>query len=128
MTLEQKRAAKAYEHVAALAAQHKEGATEYGAFALKLPVLVRTAGLCQALHFLASRNKEMASALLGHLACQLERLDEEIKDEKSLLDRVRKAALPDYLRLSRESVAVAGWYARLAQSVLKVRPGEEVPS
>ena len=27
--------------------------------------------------------------------------------------------------LSRETVAIATWYARLAQSVLDVRPGEE---
>ena len=127
MTLEQDRAAKAFADVSAVASAHGKSTPQsksYGSFALKLPVLVRTAGLCQALHFLDSRGKETATLLLQHLAAQLTRVDPDIAT-RGLLDRVRQADLPTYLRLSRETVAIATWYARLAQSVLDVRPGEE---
>lgn len=130
MTLEQVRAAKAFEDVEAFGKKYDKGTPErktYGSLALKLPALVRTAGLCQALHFLDSRNKETAKTLLLHLAGQLQRLDAAIdpKSGDSLLKRVRQAELSDYLRLSRETIAVANWYSRLTRSILKVEPTDE---
>jgi CRISPR-associated protein Cmr5 len=127
MTLEQRRAAKAFEDVTALGALYPKDTAErtsYGSMALKLPALVRTAGLCQALHFLDSRNTKPAKALLRHLAGQLHRIDAAIDDaeDSNLLDRVRQAELSDYLRLSRETIAVANWYSRLTRSVLNVDP------
>jgi CRISPR-associated protein Cmr5 len=130
MTLEQKRAAKAFEDVNALAGRYVKDSAErksYGSLALKLPALVRTAGLCQALHFLDSRGNDTSKALLLHLAGQLARIDDAIEgtSETSLLDRVRKAELADYLRLSRETISVANWYSRLTRSILKVEPTDE---
>jgi len=151
MTLEQRRAARAFTDVQAVAAAHAEGTVgrqRYGSLALKLPALVRTAGLCQALHFLQARKDGGAArTLLLHLTGQLERVDPAITGVEtllaatndgapqgselsevavdSLLRRTREAALPDYLRLSRETVAVGNWYSRLTRSVLKVEPGED---
>jgi CRISPR-associated protein Cmr5 len=94
--------------------------------AQKLPVLIRTAGLCQALHFVRSRKDEVVrGALLLHLACQLKRVDPEIRDVESLLGRIRGASLGSYLWLSREAMATIEWYSRLSQSELKVERTDE---
>src|SRR5262245_6912947 len=120
MTLEQRRAALAFEHVSLIQAATDEERERYGGMAQKLPVLIRTAGLCQALHFIQSRNKPILGTLLDHLAEQLKRADPGISDAKSLCERARKAELQKYLWLAREALASAEWYARLAQSELKV--------
>jgi CRISPR-associated protein Cmr5 len=129
MTLEQRRAAQAFRDVAAVAARYPEQAARerirYGSMAQKLPVLIRTAGLCQALHFVHSRNKEELGLLLDHLAGQLARISAEITDRTSLCKQVREAQLPEYLWLTREALATAAWYARLAQSELKVPRGAD---
>ncbi len=136
MTRQQTRAKLAFEDVEKLAEKYGEQdprRKSYGSIAHKLPVLIRNAGLCQALHFLDSRQKEgkassaseMPGQLLDHLAVQLTRVDASIIDRKSLLARARSAELPTYLRLSREAIETAAWYARLAQSVLGVVPGED---
>lgn len=119
MNLDQQRAVLAYQHIEPLVAQ-KAFARKYGAMALKLPILIRTAGLCQALHFVQSRNDTSYTQFLDHLAEQLTRVDEKIRDATSLCDQVRKAELTHYLHLTREATATLQWYARLAQSVLKV--------
>lgn len=119
MNLDQTRAVLAYQHVEPLRAQAAE-AKKYGAMALKLPILVRTAGLCQALHFVASRPEPTCTRLLDHLARQLHRVDDRITNAATLCERVRKADLQRYLHLTREATATLQWYARLAQSILKI--------
>jgi len=132
MTLEQKRAAQAFEHVRAIAGKHAQESTErkqYAAMAQKLPVLIRTAGLCQALHFLQSRRgkdgRNVLGELLEHLAGQLQRTDPAITSGDRLCDAVRNALLPAYLWMTRETLATAEWYARLSQSELGVQKGDE---
>jgi CRISPR-associated protein Cmr5 len=121
MTLEQRRAAMAFGHVQQVSPELRE---QYGSMAQKLPVLLRTAGLCQALHFVKSRKKDPFNLLLDHLAEQMQRAHAEIVDAASLCKTVRTAELATYLWLSREALASAEWYARLAQSELGV--GREV--
>ena len=74
MNLDQTRAATAYGHIKDFASADEERNRRYGTLALKLPALIRTAGLCQALHFIHARAKGDASKpemhLLGHLAKQ----------------------------------------------------------
>lgn len=124
MMLDQKRAAQAYRDVSGLpkGEDKKEFRTRYGVMALKLTALIRSAGLCQAIHFVASRNKDPYNELLKHLAGQLKRVNPGINeiDKKSLTEVIRKAELNEYLHLTREALAVANWYGRLAQSELKV--------
>lgn len=125
MNLDQTRAVLAYRHVQEIAADASM-APKYGVMALKLPILVRTAGLCQALHFVQSRGAPAHAALLWHLAQQLKRVDPQIADADSLCRQVREAKMQAYLHLTREAAATLQWYARLAQSVLKVeRTSEE---
>lgn len=123
MTLEQRRAAMAFDHVQQVSEDLRK---QYGAMAQKLPVLLRTAGLCQALHFVKSRKKDPFNLLLDHLAVQMQRAHREITDAASLCGAVRHADLSTYLWLSREALASAEWYARLAQSELGVGRDVEV--
>ncbi len=135
MTLDQQRAALAFRHLQELGTTFPPESLprkSYGSFACKLPALLRTAGLCQALHFLASRNQAMANLLLDHLAEQLRRIDtgtpvpgQGAAARDGLCQQAREAELASYLWLSREAVAVATWYARLAKSELGYEPGAE---
>lgn len=121
-TLEQTRAAEAYRHVTAL---DPDARKLYGTLALKLPALLRTSGLCQAVHFLKSRKEPAADALLEHLGKQLNRIDPGIHGMETLCQRSRQAEFASYLWLSREALAASAWYARLAKSELKAEPGDE---
>ena len=120
MTLEQQRAALAYQHVQAVPHDDPKTRDLYGSMAQKLPVLIRTAGLCQAVHFVRSRKKDVLNTLLDHVAEQLKRVDATITNGESLCKQVRSADLSHYLWLTREALASAEWYARLSQSELGV--------
>jgi len=140
MTREQTRASVAWGHVKAIGDEHGKESTarkSYGTFAGKLPALLRSAGLCQALHFLRAKRKtgkeqnghnDMAAHLLRHLAEQLGKVCPGIeKDADKLCEKAREADLPTYLWLSREAVSCATWYARLAKSELGVELTDEPP-
>ncbi len=88
---------------------------KYGGLAHKLPVLIRTAGLAQALAFVAARGGEAGERLLQHLAEAL-RFDNQNK----LLEEVREADLNEYIYLTQQALAALLWYKRFAQSVLDV--------
>jgi CRISPR-associated protein Cmr5 len=121
MTLEQKRAAMAFKHLKEVT--DKEDRKVYGSMAQKLPALIRSAGLCQALHFVKSREKKPPlKKLLDHLAVQLQRVDATISDKDSLCDRIREAPVAQYVWLTREALASVSWYGRLARSEWGVLP------
>ena len=68
---EQQFAKDIYEQVKAYSDQYPHDSEErkkYGSMAHKLPILVRSAGLVQALAFVHSRGKAPDKDLLGHLA------------------------------------------------------------
>lgn len=123
MTLEQQRAAMAFDHLKAVT--EKKDQKVYGAMALKLPALIRSAGLCQALHFVKSRNKPPLDHLLDHVALQLQRVDPDIDDRKSLCEQVREAEVAAYVWLTREALASITWYGRLARSEWGIDPADD---
>lgn len=123
MTLEQQRAALAFQHVKEIA--DKEHQKVYGSMAQKLPALIRTAGLCQALHFVKSRGKDPLKVFLRHLAQQLHRADAAITDMDSLCEQARTADLAHYVWLTRETLASVTWYARLSRSEWGILPGDD---
>jgi CRISPR-associated protein Cmr5 len=123
MTLEQKRAAMAYDHIKPIT--EEKDRKLYGGMAQKLPALIRSSGLCQALHFVKSRGKEPLKLLLEHLGKQLERVDSKIKDMESLCERARTADLAEYVWLTRETLASVSWYGRLARSEWGILPGDD---
>jgi CRISPR-associated protein Cmr5 len=113
-TRDQKYATKVYEQVSNL--QYDEvQKRKYGSMAHKLPVLIRTAGLAQALAFVHARGNDEQQQLLGHLA---ETLNQE--NVEKLLRKVREADVSEYIHLTNEAMAALLWYKRFAQSVLKV--------
>jgi CRISPR type III-B/RAMP module-associated protein Cmr5 len=122
MTLEQTRAAMAYGHLEKVTT--KEDRTLYGSMAQKLPALIRSAGLCQAIYFVKSRKKPALDTLLGHLSEQLGRVDPKIHDLDSLCARARETPLANYVWLTREALASVSWYGRLARSEWNVLPGD----
>jgi CRISPR-associated protein Cmr5 len=123
-TLEQKRAALAFDHVTAVKKDKGIDPKKYGSIVHTMPSLLRSAGLSQALHFVASRKNAHQRLLLDHLALQLVRVDPKIKDASSMLAAVRGADLSMYLRLTNEALACATWYRRFVQGELGVQPGE----
>lgn len=123
-TLDQRRAAMAYEHVAAFVDKEEAARKKYATMVHKLPALLTSAGLCQALHFIKSRGDDHQKQLLDHLAEQLVRVDPKIKDQATLLRQAREAPLPTYLRLTHEATVCASWYRRMVQGVLKIEQGE----
>jgi CRISPR-associated protein Cmr5 len=88
--------------------------------ALKLPVLVRQAGLVQALAFVESRGKNSQKRLLDDLAVTVGE-----NDKNQLLDRSREADLEEYMALTEKTLLALKWYKRFAQSILKVKPTDE---
>jgi len=129
VNLDQLRAATAYDHIQEVLQCTEPDKKRYGTLALKLPILVRTAGLCQALHFIQARGKSDPKTsevrLLGHIATQLKRIDPVIQDAGSLCRRVRGANMKTYLHLTREATSTLQWYARLTRSILKIERTDE---
>jgi CRISPR-associated protein Cmr5 len=122
-TLQQKYAASVYERVSAFGNEYKEGNNarkEYGAMAHKLPVLVRQAGLIQALVFVETRGKKSHKQLLTDLANTLGKAN-----AKAFYKECQDADLADYIWLTRQTLAALEWYKRFAESVLNVKAGEE---
>lgn len=120
-TLDQQRAALAFTQVSEFEGEaNKAEAKKYASMVHKLPALLASAGLCQALHFVASRSDENQRKLVGHMAKQLERTDPQATSADQLLARIRSADLASYLRLTEEAIACAAWYRRMVQAVLKM--------
>lgn len=99
---------------------------EYGGMAHRLPVLVRTAGLAQALAFVKARGKPRHHLLLHHLALAvLPRETEPVKDNQEstiqiLSGRSRAVQLGAYMYLTGQVLDALLWYKRFAESVLDV--------
>jgi CRISPR-associated protein Cmr5 len=116
-TRDQKYAAIVYDQVSRI--ENQEEYKQYGAMAHKLPILIRTAGLTQALEFVNARGKGLQKQLLEDLAVTVEQ-----NDTANLLSSVRSANLSEYMRLTQHIMAALLWYKRFAQSILKVDVSE----
>lgn len=122
MRLEQKFASAIHKQVSDY---KKEKADEkiykrYGSMAYTLPILVRTAGLAQALSFVESKSKQEASHPYTYLLNHLAEVVIENKDGKKLAERSRDADLQNYMYLTRRTMLALKWYKRFAESVLGV--------
>ncbi len=123
MRLEKLFAAKIYDQVSKVKdlPDHKK----YGSMAYTLPILVRTAGLAQALAFVSTRGKNKENnpydRLLDHLA--------EVVGEPnrgSFLKKSRESGLSDYMYLTRRTMLALKWYKRFAESVLEIKPTDQL--
>ncbi len=130
--LDQDRAKGAYTDVEAVAAKPESFRKKYATLVHKLPALLGTGGLCQAVSFIDSRGKTEGQLLLAHLARQLVRAapaiapnqanpGTEVADyAKGLVDNCQSAPLTTYLHLTNEARLTAAWYRRAVQAVLKL--------
>lgn len=116
-TRDQVFAAEAFKKVCDFKAKHDKAAhKKYGSMAHKLPVLIRTAGLAQALAFLEARGDTHQKQLLTDL--------KNVLGQNNLVERSRKVELGEYARLTRECLAALLWFKRYAQSVLDVNASD----
>lgn len=122
-TLQQKYAKKVYGCVEAFGQDASLGSkerTEYGSMAHKFPVLVRQAGLIQALVFVQTRGKNAHKSLLQDLAQVVAE-----QDAQAFINQCQEADLTDYMWLTRQTLSALEWFKRFAQSVLEVEPGTD---
>ena len=104
--------------------QDKPYKKAYGSMAHKLPLLIRSAGLAQALAFVEARGLQAHKDLLDHLAEVV--IDQNTKGPQ-LAQRSRDTEeLSEYMYLTHEAMAALIWYKRFAQSVLDIDPSEAV--
>ena len=121
-TLDQKYSDSAYKQVLSIKEEKEEKEyKKYGAMAHKLPILIHTAGLAQALEFVHSRGEPIQQRLLEHLAVTIGQ-----GDTKTLLQTVNSVPLSGYIRLTRQTLAALLWYKRFAQSILEVDVTESI--
>jgi CRISPR-associated protein Cmr5 len=119
-TRDQEYAVDAFNQVKTVKSLPKIERGRYGSMAHKLPILIRTAGLAQALAFVNARGKPEHKRLLNDLAHTLKQQNRE-----NLAETAMNAALSEYIYLTQQALAALLWYKRFAQSVLDVQPGTE---
>jgi len=117
-------AARVYDQVESFRVKHKDEKSstrkQYGAMAHKLPILVRQAGLLQAMTFVYTRGQPGHTALLEDLA-QIVSGDSSEK----FLEKCRTDELSDYIWQTHQTLAALEWFKRFAESVLNIKAGEE---
>jgi CRISPR-associated protein Cmr5 len=111
-TRSQRFAAVAYDRVTQIVTSSDK--EKYKAMTRNLPVLIRTAGLAQALAFVEAGKEQMHKELLRHL-------NETVNEGQSLSEACRdeKLSLYGYMRLTRETLDALVWYKRFAESLLE---------
>ncbi|MGB9631792.1 MAG: type III-B CRISPR module-associated protein Cmr5 [Chloroflexaceae bacterium] len=126
MTREQRYAREVFDRIKPLAARPESERKAYGSLAHKLPVLIRTSGLAQALAFVEARNGDNTPQrqLLKDLEAVL-RANGALAENARLTDRSRNADFEEYMRLTEASLQALLWFKRFAQSELKVEAGTE---
>ena len=117
-TFDHELAEKVYERVAKF--KDSSERKKYGAMAHKLPILVRTSGLAEALAFVESHGKESQLVLLEDLAQVVSVETREVFTKKS-----REAEIQEYMFRTRRTMLALKWFKRFAQSVLGVDPTQD---
>ena len=118
LTRDQKYATTIYDQVCKIK-KEKQEYKKYGVMAHKLPILIYTAGLVQALEFVCSRGKPIQQCLLEDIAATIGYDSKDL-----LLNAVRKAELSNYMYLTQQILSALLWYKRFAQSILGVEASE----
>jgi CRISPR-associated protein Cmr5 len=125
LTRDQKYAMDAHDKVRQI--QKHPKAKSYGVMAHKLPMLIRSAGLAQALAFVESRGNECQRELLDDLASTIGKADRQellkaSRGEENTTNN--EGQLQAYMRLTQQIMDALLWYKRFAQSILDVQSGD----
>ena len=115
-------AVKVYKKVEKHLSKSKEERTKYGAMAQKLPVLIRTAGLAQAISFLEAKSKKVSEEMNKQLFEDLSETVSEMMsfDKSKFSTQCRESAMSEYLLLTQNTLAALLWFKRFSVSVLEV--------
>ncbi len=97
----------------------EDNRNRYGSMAHQLPILIRSAGLAQALAFLETRDTNGHRQLLKDLAATVGLPNIFVK-------KAREAPLEEYMHLTRQVMAALLWYKRFTQSILDIKSGDIV--
>jgi CRISPR/Cas system CMR-associated protein Cmr5 small subunit len=100
----------------------KEGgdAGKYRTLCMKMPGLIKQAGLVQALVFMKSRERPVGDAFIADLA--------EVYGKKDLIGEAQKQELAPYLAMTNDLSQIAIWFRRFAQIELRGEDAEESAS
>ena len=119
MTRQQKWSLKAFEMVSSVKSDHRKvDKAKYKTFSLKMPSLIQTSGLIQALVFIESRGGD-GKAFCDDLAAVYSSAGGKSLDRESLRKQAQEAGLQDYLALTENMIHVAVWFRRFAQIEFK---------
>ncbi|MCP4422789.1 MAG: type III-B CRISPR module-associated protein Cmr5 [Chloroflexi bacterium] len=128
-TINQQYATDVYERVKTIYDKHpkkteagKKFQKKYGTMAHKLPILVRTAGLVQAVAFVDAKSQKVP-AWRQYLDDVAQTVDHP--DSKALLAASQRANLSEYILLTHRVSAALVWYKRFAESVLNIDQSEQ---
>ncbi len=128
-TINQEFALSAHKNVQDVYNQHKSDSKKdkayrkkYGTMAHKLPILVRTAGLVQAVAFVDAKSQKVPAwqQYLDDVAQTVNH-----PDGQALLEASQRANLSAYILLTHRVSAALVWYKRFAESILKVDQSEQ---
>jgi CRISPR-associated protein Cmr5 len=129
-TRDQQYAISVYQQMQTVKDNFKNDYRKYGVMCHKLPILIRTAGLAQALAFVESRGKDkkdIYKQLLIDLTETIRgtNIATPLKEETGIVRQAREEAdLNEYMRLTQQVMAALVWYKRFAQSILGVDASE----
>ena len=124
-TNQQKFAQTAFKQVEEIAKKDSKYRQKYGSMSHKLPILIRTAGLAQALAFVQAKKTDAYNDLLDHLAAAVKWPG--ATTGTALAEKSRGEHLDGYILLTRRVSAALIWYKRFAESVLDVKVTDEAP-
>ncbi len=111
--LNQTLARSVYDRIEAINAAGRDDSykKKYGKMTLKLPALVQSAGLLQALAFVENNDEIPPKDLVGDLAAVL-----VFPSKQDLLNACINSPFGEYRYLTRRSVIALTWFKRFAQS------------
>lgn len=123
LTRDQQYAISAHKCVEAIATKYEndeQARRKYGSTAHKLPILIHTAGLAQALTFVETRGKgkDEVNPYKDFLRDLKKTIGKEEQD--SLCKYMCKVNLDEYMLLTQQVLHALIWYKRFAQSILDV--------
>lgn len=113
LTREQERAKLAHQQVSAVQRMTQKEQRKYRTITRKAQALIRNAGLCQALHFIESKEefRPLKNDLQAHLA-------KHTGMRGDILEAVRSMPLSEYLAATREVLQCLTWQCRMVDALL----------
>lgn len=117
-TFQQQLAETAYQDVTAVKGKDEAYRKKYATMAHKLPILIHTAGLAQAVAFVQARGSDAQTELLDQVSRAIDL--SSIKNGDDMARESRNAPLATYMLLTRRAMAALLWYKRFVESILKI--------